>query len=1101
MSFKRGLFVFAAVLISTLEPLFGQFYYGMQSVDFGKNRIQYQTFDWTYFEFDRFKVYTYAGGKEIAQYVAVSMDKQLPVLEKRLGEQLEDKVQVLVYNNQNDFKQSNIGLAAEDMNNVGGVTHIVGDKIHVFFNGSHADLDRQVRAGLAELMINKIMYGGRTRDMVRNSSLLVLPEWYTQGLIKYLSEGWNTYADNLLMDAIKNDRLYKFNQLTGEEAYNAGHAVWYYVAETYGDVVIQNILFNTKLNRSADHGFQQSAAGVNISNLIFELTEAFQKRYYNHKDTSQRLPQGVEVLKKQKKSRHYYNLKVSPDGQKVIYSTNELGQFKVWLNTIGEDKHKRVLKFQPKVERLKDYNYPLLAWHPNNEIVAMIYERKNQMILHTYDISTGEKFKRNITGFEKINSFSFSHDGKKLVLSGVKKGKGQSDIFVFLMNSGGLEQMTNDIWDDNNPVFVKNTTGIVFESNRVSDTIRWTDDAKVFYKITRNNDIFYLSYNPRSQIAIRVTNTPDINETQAQEYSKEAIAFLSEKNGVYNRYIAKFDSSISFVDTVEHYRFFFNSQAVSNYNRNAIEQHINSRFTKSGEIFYNNGRYVLTVTDLKKEKDLVPVDLKNSWFKASERQSIFDPEKIIYRKSMQKTMQEKSGSPVPDTVPKTQTGVDFENYNLSGEKKKPREATEGPVIKKPAAVDTAQRSTVTQNEFRFPIQQNYYTAFYTDVVVTQLDNSYLGTNYQRYTGGSNPIYLNPGLNALFKIGLSDLMEDRRIVAGFRIAGSLDNEEMISFENRKRLIDHQLVLHRQAFLKVNNFYGDIAKVNTYDGRYSVKLPFSEVSATRLSVMYRNDRAVYASVGDFSLPKKNTYDNYAGARLEYIFDNTRKRGLNLFNGVRAKVWAEYWRLIKEDRHDLITFGFDIRGYKKVHRDLIWCNRLAGGSSWGTDKLIYYLGGVDSWFNPKFDNSINVVRSEEYQFQTLATNMRGFKQNIRNGNNFLVWNSELRFPIFRYLYNRPIRSDFINNFQIIAFGDAGMAWYGVNPLSEENTLNKNIYYGNPITLTIYNQKNPLVGGIGFGVRSRLLGYFVRLDFGWGIDAMVVQKSITYLSFTTDF
>lgn len=1100
MRFKRILFVFVVVLTGACKPLFAQFYYGMQSVDFGKNRIQYQTFDWTYFEFDRFKVYTYAGGKEIAQYVAVSMDKQLPILEKRLGEELEDKVQVLVYNNQNDFKQSNLGLANEDMNNVGGVTRIINDKINVFFNGSHADLDRQIRAALAELIINKIMYGGRTRDMVRNSSLLILPDWYVQGLVKYLSEGWNTYSDNYLMDAIKNDRLYKFTQLTGRDAHNAGHALWYYVAETYGDAAIQNILYTTKLNRSIDAGFSQSAAGSNVSNLIFELCEAFQKRYYNYKDTSQKLPVGQEILQKQKKSRHYYNLKVSPDGQKVIYATNELGQFKVWVNTVGDTKHKRILKFGPKVERLEDFNYPLLAWHPNNEIVAMVYERKNQLILHTYDVVTGEKFKRNITGFEKINSFSFSHDGKKLVLSGVKKGKGQSDIFVFLMNSGGLEQMTNDIWDDNNPVFVKNTTGIVFESNRVSDTIRWTDDAKVFYKITRNNDLFYLSYNPKSQIAIRVTNTPDVNETQPQEYSKDAIAFLSEKNGVYNRFIAKFDSSISFVDTVEHFRYFFNSKAISNYSRNAIEQNINYRFTKSAEIFYNNGRYVFTVSDLKKENDLAPVELKNSWFKASERQSIFDPEKITLRRSKSSLVQQKTNNSQNDSAYK-KPGVDFENYSLTGEKNRPKENPQPPQFNKPAAVDTSGRSVATQNEFRFPIQQNYYTAFYRDAIVTQLDNSFLGTNYQRFTGGSNPVYLNPGLNALFKIALNDLFEDRRIVAGFRINGSFDNEEFLSFENRKKLLDHQLVLHRQAFLKIPDFYGDIAKMNTYDGRYSVKLPFSEVSATKLSVMYRNDRAVYASVGDFSLPKRNTYDNYAGARLEYIFDNTRKRGLNLYNGVRAKVWAEYWRLIKEERHDLISFGFDIRGYKKVHRDLIWCNRLAGGSSWGTDKLIYYLGGVDAWFNPKFNNSINVVHSDEYQFQTLATNMRGFNQNIRNGNNFAVWNSELRFPIFRYLYNRPIKSDFINNFQIIAFGDVGMAWYGTNPLSEENTLNKNVYYGNPITLTIYNQKNPLVGGMGFGLRSRLLGYFVRLDFGWGIDAWQVQKSITYLSFTTDF
>ncbi|MBK7668311.1 MAG: hypothetical protein IPJ32_13810 [Sphingobacteriaceae bacterium] len=74
MSLKRYLFV--VLVLMCARSSFAQFYYGMQSVDFGKNRIQYQTFDWTYFEFDRYKVYTYAGGKEIAQYVAVSVDKR-----------------------------------------------------------------------------------------------------------------------------------------------------------------------------------------------------------------------------------------------------------------------------------------------------------------------------------------------------------------------------------------------------------------------------------------------------------------------------------------------------------------------------------------------------------------------------------------------------------------------------------------------------------------------------------------------------------------------------------------------------------------------------------------------------------------------------------------------------------------------------------------------------------------------------------------------------------------------------------------------------------------------------------------------------------------
>jgi hypothetical protein len=81
--------------------------------------------------------------------------------------------------------------------------------------------------------------------------------------------------------------------------------------------------------------------------------------------------------------------------------------------------------------------------------------------------------------------------------------------------------------------------------------------------------------------------------------------------------------------------------------------------------------------------------------------------------------------------------------------------------------------------------------------------------------------------------------------------------------------------------------------------------------------------------------------------------------------------------------------------------------------------------------------------------------------------------------------------------------MAWYGTNPLSDENTRNVKTYYqeGTGVIITVVDPKNPLVGGYGFGFRSRLLGYFCRLDFGWGVDALRIQKRIVSFSLATDF
>ena len=130
-----------------------------------------------------------------------------------------------------------------------------------------------------------------------------------------------------------------------------------------------------------------------------------------------------------------------------------------------------------------------------------------------------------------------------------------------------------------------------------------------------------------------------------------------------------------------------------------------------------------------------------------------------------------------------------------------------------------------------------------------------------------------------------------------------------------------------------------------------------------------------------------------------------------------------------------------------------------------------------------------------------MRGFDQNVRNGNSFAVWNSELRFPVFRYFFNRPLKSDFLNNFQVVGFADVGSAWKGLNPLSEENTYFTRTIYQAPLLITVQVQKDPFVAGYGFGLRSRLFGYFIRADWAWGIEDRTRQDQIFYISFSLDF
>ena len=200
-------------------------------------------------------------------------------------------------------------------------------------------------------------------------------------------------------------------------------------------------------------------------------------------------------------------------------------------------------------------------------------------------------------------------------------------------------------------------------------------------------------------------------------------------------------------------------------------------------------------------------------------------------------------------------------------------------------------------------------------------------------------------------------------------------------------------------------------------------------------------------------------------------------------------------------MTVVGFDVRQYLKVHRDIILALRIGANTSFGGRKIIHYLGGVDNWLFGRKVGIAPIDFSQNYFYQTTATPLRGFFINARNGGTMAVATAELRWPIFKYLINSPIKSDFIKNFQLVAFSDIGSAWNGLHPYSEENKFNEQVVTQNPLTITIDSNREPIIYGYGFGVRSRLLGYFMRADWAWGIDDGIVLPAVFYFSLSLDF
>jgi hypothetical protein len=195
---------------------------------------------------------------------------------------------------------------------------------------------------------------------------------------------------------------------------------------------------------------------------------------------------------------------------------------------------------------------------------------------------------------------------------------------------------------------------------------------------------------------------------------------------------------------------------------------------------------------------------------------------------------------------------------------------------------------------------------------------------------------------------------------------------------------------------------------------------------------------------------------------------------------------------------NFGFDGRYYYPIYRNFIWAGRVSGDFSWGSQKIVYYLGGVDGWMFPKYSKDPRPA-DPTYAFQSLAVNMRGFPQNVANGNNAVVINSEFRLPVFATLFNKPINNAFLRNFQLIQFVDLGSAWNG----TYSKLARPQVVYGSePAQILIKaGGIGPFVGGYGFGARSTLLGYFLRLDAGWEMNVFFQGKPYLHFGMGVDF
>ena len=302
-----AVWVFLCLFLSSAHA---QFYNGSQ-LTFGKNRVQHQNFNWQYLRAEQYDVYYYPTGRALAQYVFYRTPEIVSEIEQLLNYTSKKKLQIIVYNTQSDFRESNFAYDYEDFYNQGGVTNIYGTKIYIYFDGNRAHLDRMIRGGIMNVYAHWMVQGATVGSNISADYLMNVPSWFYSGLSSYFGEHWNSDIESHVKNGILTNSYTRLDELSPVEATYAGHSFWKYIVDIYGEEIIPKVLYYTRSSKTIKGGLERATMSP------FKTLASRWYKYYVvmfHPDMSKQMPDGEEILRKPNKKRDYARFCFSPDG-------------------------------------------------------------------------------------------------------------------------------------------------------------------------------------------------------------------------------------------------------------------------------------------------------------------------------------------------------------------------------------------------------------------------------------------------------------------------------------------------------------------------------------------------------------------------------------------------------------------------------------------------------------------------------------------------------------------------------------------------------------------------------------------------------------------
>ncbi len=440
---------------------------------FGRNKVQYETFDFEILSTPHFQIYYYEEAAGALEDHARMAERWYERFARTFQHEFEQPKPIVLYADHPDFQQTNTlsGMLSEG---TGGVTESLKNRVILPMTGSYWDTDHV----LGHELVHAFQYNiAMSRAGGGMRGLGTLPLWSIEGFAEYLSVGREDPLTAMwLRDAIRRDDFPTIQQMTRESRffpYRFGQALWAYIGGEFGDDAVV-ALFRRALRIGWDAALP-GVLGMDSDTLSVRWRAQIEADYLPLMEGRTAPEEMGRLLLSPATGSGRQNVSpsISPDGRYVAFiSEKDLFSVDLFLADATTGRVIRKLSSansDPHFEALRFIDSSG-SWSPDgSEFVFSVFANgDNQMVI----VRTEDgKVLRRIelpARIGAINHPAWSPDGRTIAFSGSHGGI--TDLFLFDLESGEVRQLTDDRHGDFQPAWSPDGSRIVFVSDRGPET-------------------------------------------------------------------------------------------------------------------------------------------------------------------------------------------------------------------------------------------------------------------------------------------------------------------------------------------------------------------------------------------------------------------------------------------------------------------------------------------------------------------------------------------------------------------------------------------------------------------------------------------------------